>query len=67
MKPRQSQTQAVPEVSESSHDVQPEDFHCERDLVLTRRDAAAGGPADALVTGEEDPRAGLEFLVRKEH
>jgi hypothetical protein len=41
-----------------------DEFH-ERDYQLTRRDAAAGAPADASVTGEEDPGAGLEFLVRK--
>lgn len=37
----------------------------ERDYHLNRRDAAAGAPADASVTGEEDPGAGLEFLVKK--
>lgn len=41
-----------------------DEFH-ERDCQLSRRDAAAGAPADASVTGEEDPGAGLEFLVRK--
>jgi len=38
----------------------------ERDFCLSRHDAAAGGPADQSVTGEEDPGAGLEFLVNKE-
>lgn len=37
----------------------------EREFHLTRRDAAAGAPADESVTGEEDPGAGLEFLVKK--
>lgn len=37
----------------------------EREYHLTRRDAAAGAPADESVTGEEDPGAGLEFLVDK--
>lgn len=32
---------------------------------LSRRDAAAAAPADESVTGEEDPGAGLEFLVKK--
>jgi hypothetical protein len=41
-----------------------DEFH-ERNYQLNRRDAAAGAPADASVTGEEDPGAGLEFLVRK--
>lgn len=41
-----------------------DEFH-QRDYQLNRRDAAAGAPADASVTGEEDPGAGLEFLVRK--
>jgi hypothetical protein len=49
--------------------VKPADPHCdefhERDYQLSRRDAAAGSPPDASVTGEEDPGAGLEFLVRK--
>lgn len=43
---------------------QGDEFH-ERDYQLNRRDAAAGAPADESVTGEEDPGAGLEFLVRK--
>lgn len=36
-----------------------------RDFTLTRAEARAGGPADMSVTGEEDPGAGLEFLVKK--
>ena len=32
---------------------------------LSRRDAAAAAPTDVSVTGEEDPGAGLEFLVKK--
>ena len=32
---------------------------------LSPHDAAAAAPADESVTGEEDPGAGLEFLVRK--
>lgn len=36
----------------------------ERDIVLSPQDAKAGGPAGESVTGEEDPGAGLEFLVR---
>lgn len=39
----------------------------DRDFFLTPHDAEAGGPADASVTGEEDPGAGLEFLVKKTH
>lgn len=36
-----------------------------RDL-LSREDAAAGSPADYSVSGEEDPGAGLEALVRRD-
>ncbi len=38
----------------------------ERDLTLTRKDAKAGAPADESVGGEEDPGAGLEFLVKRD-
>lgn len=37
----------------------------DRDL-LTKDEAASGGPADYSVTGEEDPGAGLEALVRRD-
>lgn len=37
----------------------------ESEYHLSPRDAAAAAPADESVTGEEDPGAGLEFLVRK--
>lgn len=33
---------------------------------LSREDAAAGGPADSSVSGEEDPGAGLEALVKRD-
>lgn len=36
----------------------------DRDLNLSEEDARAGGPADESVVGEEDPGAGLEFLVK---
>lgn len=36
----------------------------ERDITLSRKDAAAGAPADYSVAGEEDPGVGLEFMVR---
>lgn len=37
----------------------------EREYHLTPSDAAAAAPVDTSVTGEEDPGAGLEFLVKK--
>ncbi len=36
-----------------------------RDWTLSPEDASAGGPAGESVGGEEDPGAGLEFLVKK--
>lgn len=44
--------------------VEPRRDDRERDIVLSPQDAKAGGPAGESVTGEEDPGAGLEFLVR---
>lgn len=38
-----------------------------RDVTLSDEDAEAGAPADSSVAGEEDPGAGLEFLVKREH
>lgn len=37
-----------------------------RDFVLSPADAASGGPSDMSVTGEEDPGAALEFLVKED-
>lgn len=62
---KDSNSSAEPEVVEPSGSNRPAPTAAERDFILTRRDAAAGGPADASVTGEEDPGAGLEFLVHK--
>jgi hypothetical protein len=53
--------------SKTNPDGNNEPFINERDFCLSRRDAASGGPAGASVTGEEDPGAGLEFLVNKEN
>lgn len=36
-----------------------------RDYTLSEADAKAGGPADQSVAGEEDPGAGLEFLIKR--
>lgn len=41
-----------------------DDGRPQRDLNLSEEDAKAGGPADESVLGEEDPGAGLEFLVK---
>lgn len=37
-----------------------------RDIELDGPDAQAGAPSDSSVLGEEDPGAGLEFLVRRD-
>lgn len=37
-----------------------------RDWEISKGDAAAGSPTDESVCGEEDPGAGLEYLVRAE-
>ncbi len=62
-------SQTKPPADQEPHASHPESSappcHHERDYRLSRRDAAAGAPADASVTGEEDPGAGLEFLVKK--
>lgn len=56
----------TPEPPEPAVSPQDTPLHHPRDFTLTRREARAGGPADMSVTGEEDPGAGLEFLVQKE-
>lgn len=38
----------------------------QRDLILTHREAQAGGPDDMAACGEEDIGAGLEFLVTRD-
>lgn len=60
-KPKQPTAKPGKKPSPSQKPAQPD----ERDYHLTRRDAAAGAPADESVTGEEDPGAALEFLVKK--
>lgn len=60
-RPATKPTTSIKKPSPSKPDPHPD----ERDYQLNRRDAAAGAPADASVTGEEDPGAGLEFLVKK--
>lgn len=38
----------------------------ERDAHIEPDNVPAGGPSDASVIGEEDPGAGLEFLVKRD-
>lgn len=44
---------------------QPQTEGNNRDLLLPEDQAEAGSPSNYSVSGEEDPGAGLEFLVKR--
>ncbi len=69
--PRATETPMVTPTEDSQHPHIPADNAAgpqipERDLTLTRKDAKAAAPASESVGGEEDPGAGLEFLVKRD-
>jgi hypothetical protein len=51
--------------AEKTSPLKPTPNPTESEYHLSPHDAAAAAPADESVTGEEDPGAGLEFLVKK--
>src|SRR5690606_7859974 len=59
--PNASQTGQTAE-TQAEEQAKPDE---DRDLVLTHREAEAGGPPDGAACGEEDPGSGLEFLVTR--
>lgn len=64
-KPRRKPTRAsAPRNEKKTSTKEQSPLHHARDLTLPKKNVEAAGPADTSVCGEEDPGAGLEYLVR---